>query len=453
MTPEPPRTSQPQLVRAIGRWSMVALAVNSILGSGIFGLPSVVAGLLGHASPAAVLIAGAGMAVIIACYAEVASQFTETGGTYLYVRHTFGRFAGVQVGWLMLLSRLTACAAGVNLLVIYLGEFWPAATQPLPRLSVISVFLASLAAVNYRGVAAGTLVSNASVVAKLAALGMVCVAGVLYLSLHPRVAAAPVAASVDGWLQAMLLLLFAYGGYEAALNPMGEARDPRRDAAFALFVALLILTALYALLQLIVVGVLADAAHSARPLADAARVVIGPAGAALISDRAARHLRARRAGRLPGLVRPRAPALSHPVLLDPGIRAAAVGFFPVRELLLERHAVGGGAAVLLRGGVCGGTGSAPQASRGRALASARRTDPSAPRRDHLCRAPHAGGFQQIAHPPRHDRRGVRELARGQAKRCAGGVRRLKATARRAACRGAARPRHRRPRWASQRAAF
>jgi len=106
---------------------------------------------------------------------------------------------------------------------------------------------------------------------------------VLYLSVHPRVAATPVAASVDGWLQAMLLLLFAYGGYEAALNPMGEARDPRRDAAFALFVALLILTALYAVLQLIVIGVLVDAAHSARPLADAARVVIGPAGAALIS--------------------------------------------------------------------------------------------------------------------------------------------------------------------------
>src|SRR6266480_6276885 len=278
MTPEPPRTSQPQLVRAIGRWSMVALAVNSILG-----LPSVVAGLLGHASPAAVLIAGAGMAVIIACYAEVASQFTETGGTYLYVRHTFGRFAGVQVGWLMLLSRLTACAAGVNLLVIYLGEFWPAATQPLPRLAVITLFLGTLAAANYRGVGAGTRVSNTTVVAKLLALGLVCVAGMLYLSVHPRVAAAPVVASVDGWLQAMLLLLFAYGGYEAALNPMGEARDPRRDAAFALFVALLILIALYALLQLIVVGVLADAAGSARPLADAARVLMGPAGAALIS--------------------------------------------------------------------------------------------------------------------------------------------------------------------------
>jgi len=83
MTLEPPRTSQPQLVRAIGRWSMVALAVNSILGSGIFGLPSVIARLLGSASPAAVLIAGAGMAGIIACYAEVGSQFTAAGGTYL----------------------------------------------------------------------------------------------------------------------------------------------------------------------------------------------------------------------------------------------------------------------------------------------------------------------------------------------------------------------------------
>src|SRR5258706_101080 len=116
---EPPRTSQPQLVRAIGRWSMVALAVNSILGSGIFGLPSVIAGLVGSASPAAVLIAGAGMAVIIACYAEVASQFTETGGTYLYVRHAFGKFAGLQVGWLMLLSPPTAFAAGVDMLVTY----------------------------------------------------------------------------------------------------------------------------------------------------------------------------------------------------------------------------------------------------------------------------------------------------------------------------------------------
>ena len=283
MPSQTPRTAQPQLVRAVGRWSLVALAVNSIVGGGIFGLPSAVAALVGSASAVAVLIAGAGVGVIIGCYAELASQFSETGGTYLYLRYTFGQFVGLQVGWLTLLSRLTACAAGVNLVVIYLGEFWPAATEPLPRLAVIMLFLGTLAAVNYRGVGGGVRVSNVMAIAKLLTLGVFCFAGTVYLLMHPRIAARPVDADVDSWLKVMLLLLFAYGGYEAALNPMGEARNPRRDATFALFVALLIVVVLYALLHLIVIGVLPDAAHRMRSLADAARVVMGPAGAALIS--------------------------------------------------------------------------------------------------------------------------------------------------------------------------
>jgi amino acid transporter len=283
MLQPPPSRPDSELLRAIGRWSMVALAINSILGSGIFGLPSVVAGLLGKLSPLAVLLAGCGMGVIIACYAEVASQFSETGGTYLYLRHTFGRFVGIEVAWLMLLGRLTACAAAVNLLVVYLGEFWPQAPEPVPRLIVMSLLVGTLAAVNYRGVGAGTLVSNVSVVGKLAALALVALAGVAYLAGHPHAALAAAHPRAHEWLSAMLLLLFAYGGYEAALNPMGEARDPRRDAGFALFVALVVLTILYTLLQYVVIAVLPDAAHSERPLADVARAVLGAPGAALIA--------------------------------------------------------------------------------------------------------------------------------------------------------------------------
>jgi basic amino acid/polyamine antiporter, APA family len=278
-----PNSSRAELVRAIGRWSMVALVVNSMIGSGIFGLPAPVAGLLGRASTLAALIAGAGMGVIIACYAEVASQFTETGGTYLYLRHTFGRLVGLQVGWLTLLSRLTAVAAAVNLLVTYLAEFWPGATQPVARLAIITAFIGVLAAVNGRGVGAGTLMSNVSVVAKLAALGLVCAAGVAWLVAHPAVAAQPLTPGADSWLSAMLLLLFVYAGYEAALNPLGEARNPRRDVAFALFAGLITVTVLYSLLQWVVVGVLSDPAHSQRPLADAARVMLGQPGAALIA--------------------------------------------------------------------------------------------------------------------------------------------------------------------------
>jgi APA family basic amino acid/polyamine antiporter len=283
MTQGPPHSAPPELVRAIGRWSMVALAVNCILGSGIFGLPSAVAGFVGGWSPEAALLAGLGMAVIIGCYAEAASQFTESGGHYLYVRRAFGRFAGIQVGWMTLLSRLTACAAAVNLLVISLGEFWPGASAPLPRFAVVSLFVGTLGLANYRGVAAGTLVSNVSVVAKLVPLVLVCAVGILYLTAHPALTPAAAIGGVDGWLKAVLLMIFAYGGYEAALFPMGEAKDPRHDAAFALFVALIIVGFLYTALQFIVIGALPDAAHSERPLADVARVMMGRGGAALIS--------------------------------------------------------------------------------------------------------------------------------------------------------------------------
>jgi amino acid transporter len=85
------------------------------------------------------------------------------------------------------------------------------------------------------------------------------------------------------WLKALLLLVFAYGGFETALAPMSEAKNPRRDAPFALFTALLLCTGIYALIQWVVIGVLPNAAHSQRPLADVARLAVGPVGAALIA--------------------------------------------------------------------------------------------------------------------------------------------------------------------------
>jgi basic amino acid/polyamine antiporter, APA family len=288
MTYEAPRTqpgaAQPHLIRVIGRWSMVALVVNSIVGSGVFGLPAALAACVHQASALAVLLAGAGMGVIVACYAEVASQFTSTGGTYLFLQHTFGRLAGLQVGWMTLLTRLTACAANVNLLASYLGEFWPQVTRGGARVALVTVFIGALAVVNYRGVWAGTAQSNVAAIVKLLALGALSAAGLGWVMVHlPQPLPAAPAASAHEWLRAMVLLLFAYGGYEAALNPMGEARDPRRDVAFALLVALLIVTAVYASLQFVVMSMLPDPARSERPLADVARVLWGAGGAVCLS--------------------------------------------------------------------------------------------------------------------------------------------------------------------------
>src|ERR1700721_2432933 len=142
--PPTPRTNGPSLVRTIGRWSLVALTLNSIVGSGIFGLPSVVAGLVGKSSPWIVLASGAAVGIIVACWAEVASRFTQAGGPYLWTRVAFGRLPGIEVGWLLWLAQLAAPAANANLFVIYLGEFWPHARDPVPRLFILTLLVGEL---------------------------------------------------------------------------------------------------------------------------------------------------------------------------------------------------------------------------------------------------------------------------------------------------------------------
>ena len=281
----PPIARNQQLVRAIGRWSLTALVVNSVIGSGVFGLPSTVAGLLGKFSPVAVLLAGAGMAIIFGCFAEVASRFQQAGGPYLYARAAFGRAMGIQMAWMLLLGQVAAPAANANLFVIYLGEFWPHARDPLPRTVILTVLVGVLAIVNVRGVRAGTQVSNFFTAAKLVPLFAVIGVGLFVLHAHPTAIAprVPAAITTSQWLKAVLLLVFAYGGFETALAPMGEARNPRRDAPFALFTALVVCTVIYALIQWVVVGVLPDAALSERPLADVARIAVGSFGAALVA--------------------------------------------------------------------------------------------------------------------------------------------------------------------------
>jgi APA family basic amino acid/polyamine antiporter len=271
----------------MGRWTLTALVINTVVGSGIFGLPSVVAGYVGSWSPLAYLIAATGIAVIMACFAEVASQFGESGGPYLYAREAFGRFLGIETGWLLWLVRVTGAAAAVNLFTNYLAEFWPDVKEPLPRLAVFTLLIGFLAIVNYRGVKSGAVASDVFTVAKLSALISFAIAGGIFLlRTHSAVPAPPPGnspPSMRNWFEAMLVLVFAYGGFEAAVVPMAEAKDPRRDAPFALFTALVTTALIYCTIQFVVVAVLPVAAATDRPLAVAAREMWGTAGAALIT--------------------------------------------------------------------------------------------------------------------------------------------------------------------------
>lgn len=279
------RTSSEGLARVLGRWSLAALIVNCIIGSGVFGLPSLLASLVGRASIAAILLAALAVAIIMACFSEVASRFTQTGGPYLYAQAAFGRFMGIQVAWLVWFVRLTACAANANLFVTYLGEFWPRATSTVGRLIVLTLLLGILAAINVRGVKAGANVSTFFTVAKLASLAFVCAVGAFYLFSSHRLLPNTLVTTAGSsqWARAIVLIIFAYGGFEAALISAGEAKDPRRDIPFGLLTALITCALIYGLIQWVVVGALPDPGHSERPLADVARIAIGAGGAAFVA--------------------------------------------------------------------------------------------------------------------------------------------------------------------------
>src|SRR5438309_7557856 len=147
-----PRTSDEGLVRGIRKWDLVAVAINAVIGAGIFGLPSKVFSLIGSYSLIAFVVCALVVMLIILCFAEVGSRFDETGGPYLYAREAFGPTVAFEVGWLIWLARLTAFAANCNLLVSYLGFFWPGATAPMQRATIITVVVIALAAINFIGV-------------------------------------------------------------------------------------------------------------------------------------------------------------------------------------------------------------------------------------------------------------------------------------------------------------
>ena len=79
------------------------------------------------------------MAVIAACLAEVASQFREAGGPYLYARTAFGPFVAIQIGWMMWLSRITATSAVADLFISYGAQFFPKVEAPLARALTLAI--------------------------------------------------------------------------------------------------------------------------------------------------------------------------------------------------------------------------------------------------------------------------------------------------------------------------
>jgi amino acid transporter len=275
------RVASPGLLRGLGRFDVIALTVNSIVGAGVLALPGKLAIDAGNWSLAVILAAFVVVSLLALTLAEVASRFDVTGGPQYYAQVTFGPLTGFTVGWLFTLSSLASTALIAQVMLDYAVALWPALAASWPRAIVITLVTISLAVINVRGVARGAWIGNVLTIAKMLPLGLIALVGLWFAGWNNIPASAP--RQPDGLSGALQVAIFACVGFHVAAVVAGEMRDPRRDLHVSILGGLGIACLLYLLLMLACFGVLPDTAASALPLVDVARTFLGQTGATLMA--------------------------------------------------------------------------------------------------------------------------------------------------------------------------
>jgi amino acid transporter len=260
---------------------LVAVVVNGVIGAGIFGLPSTLFSLIGPQSIFAFFACALCAAVLVISFIEVSSRYTATGGPYLYVREAFGPATGFTVGWLVWVARVTSFAGNCSLLPAYLGLFFPRMSSGLGRALLVGCVVLTIGWLNVRGVGIAARVSNGLAISKLLPLAIFIAVGLFFV--QPARFAFTTWVPFHSFSQSVLLLLYAFTGFEMAVIPGGEIRNPRRTVPAALAIGMGVVVTIYILIQVVCIGVLPGLATSQRPLADAAALYFGASGAILMT--------------------------------------------------------------------------------------------------------------------------------------------------------------------------
>lgn len=260
---------------------MVLLIINGVVGSGIFGLPAKAFKSTGVYSIAAFGVCAVAVFAIILCFAEVSSRFDKTGGPYLYALSSFGPLPAFLTGWLLLLTRFITYAALINLLVTYCSVFSPWFARPGSRTIVIVLLTLLLAYINHTGIQNSTRINNLFTIGKLLPLLLFIVVGAFFI--EPAHFSAEMIPDFSSFSSTVLLLVFAFGGFESVLVNSGEVKNPEKNLPFALLTGTLVIAVLYILVQVVSIGTLPGLASSEKPLAEAAGLFMGKPGAAIIA--------------------------------------------------------------------------------------------------------------------------------------------------------------------------
>ncbi len=268
--------------RAVSRWEIVGFSVNDVIGSGVYLLPAGAAAILGWMSVGAVVLAGVAVLLLVLCFAEAASYFDRPGSAYVYTREAFGDLVGFEVGWMTWLARVSSVSSlsvGFARALVYL---WPAAGAGWGRTLAIVLPVLLLTWINVAGVKSGVRTAVFLAITKTLPLLIFVFVGIFYVS--PALATSVAAKPGSGTLgSAVLLLLFAYAGFENTAAPAGEFKNPRRDVPFALIVQIVVVTLIYTAVQWVALGTLPGVVDAKTPLAAAAARFLGPWGGLLMT--------------------------------------------------------------------------------------------------------------------------------------------------------------------------
>lgn len=269
------------LVRDIGLFGASFLILNGMIGAGIFALPAAIAANAGAHSPWLFLGVGLLFISVVLVFAELASYFTQSGGPVLYATAAFGPMAGFNTNWLLFLSRLTAFAANINVLVLYLGSLLPWAQEGPMRALLIIVITAGLTFANVLGVRDGVRTVAGFTLLKLTPLLLMIILGLQYVGADAFLPAN--LPTIDDLGGTTLLLIYAFVGFEQVTNTAGETKNPRRNIPRALIITIIATAVLYFLITLIYVSVLPNGGVEGKTLVDVGQVLAGAGGALAIT--------------------------------------------------------------------------------------------------------------------------------------------------------------------------
>lgn len=266
------------LPKKVGAGGAALLAFNGAVGAAVFALPATLDTSVGMWAallfPAAALV----MLLIAIPFAKAIAAMPGDGGPVVY-GSVFGRFAGFELGWTYYIARMAAFGANVHVLIDYILRWVDVAPLPWVRPVLILGAIALLAWVNITGTSrAIRLLGGLTLLKSLPLVALAAVA--IFITPLPPFGSPPPLSAVEA---SVLLVFYAFIGFENCIAVSGEARDGGRAIGRAMLVTIILIALLYLLVQLAFSTVAPPIGPGEKaPLLALGTALLGPAGALLI---------------------------------------------------------------------------------------------------------------------------------------------------------------------------